>query len=142
MTVQDNIDLVKRVYEALNNKDYDVAYSLHSEDHLRYDVRWQEPMRGLKDYRKFGEDFMNAFPDFRIEVVRAFGQGDLVCDEHVSSGTHTKPMKTQEGKVIPPSGNGFKVRSCHIYRIQAGKIVETSVYSDQMGLLAQLGLDK
>jgi steroid delta-isomerase-like uncharacterized protein len=140
MTVQDNLNLIMEMYEALNNKDYDHAYSLHSEEHLRYDARWEEPLRGLKDYRKYGEDFMNSFPDFQIEVVSAFGQGDLVCDEHISSGTHTKPMKTQEGKTIPPSGNRFKVRSCHIYKIHEGKIVETSIYIDQMGLLAQLGL--
>ena len=140
MTVQDNIKLVKQVYEALNNRDYDGAYSLHSEDHIRYDARWEEPMRGLEPYRKFGEGFMNAFPDFNVEVVRVLGQGDLVCDEHISMGTHTEPMKTQDGETIPPSGNSFKVRSCHIYKIQGGKIVETTVYLDQMTFLSQLGL--
>jgi steroid delta-isomerase-like uncharacterized protein len=140
MTVEDNLRLVYRLYEAINDNDWDTVFGLHSEDHLRYDTNRPEPMKGLDPYREYVIGFADAFPDLHIEVVRAFGQGDMVCDEHITSGTHDGPMKSSDGKTIPLSGKGFKVRNCHIYRIEAGKIVETWRYLDQLVILSQLDL--
>ena len=130
------------MYEAVNKKDWDKLFSLHSENHLRYDTHKDEPMKGLEGYRKYIIGFAEAFPDLHIEVVRAFGQGDMVCDEHITSGTQYGPMMGNDGKVIPPSGRGFRVRNCHIYRFDSGKIVETWRYLDQLVFLSQLGLSR
>ena len=73
-----------------------------------------------------------------IEVLRAFGQGDMVCDEHITSGTHDGPLKSSDGSTIPPSGKRFSVRNCHIYKIKEGKVVETWRYLDQLVFLTQL----
>jgi steroid delta-isomerase-like uncharacterized protein len=139
-TVEDNLRLINEIYEAINKRDWDTAFGFHSEDHLRYVSNNVEPMKGLELYREFSDGFTDAFPDLHIEVIRAFGQGDLVCDEHVASGTHKRPMKGSDGQMIPPTGKRFKVRVCHIYKIKAGKVVETRSYSDQLVLLSQLGL--
>ena len=140
MSVEDNIKLVYQLYEAINNKDWDKVFSLHSENHLRYDTHKQEPMRGLEAYREYVVGFAESFPDLHTEVIRAFGQVDMVCDEHITSGTHDGPMKGSDGKVIPPSGHSFSVRNCHIYRFESGKIVETWRYLDQLVFLSQIGL--
>ncbi len=138
--VEDNLRLVHELYEAFNNRDWDAVFEFHSEDHQRFDTNRAEPMIGLDLYRESVVGFAEAFPDLHIEVVRAFGQGDMVCDEHITSGTHEGPMKSSNGSMIPPSGKSFNVRNCHIYRIKAGKVVETWRYLDQMVFLAQLDL--
>lgn len=140
MTVEDNLRLIKRVYKAINDRDWDTVFALHSKDHLRFDTNRSEPTKGLKLYREYVVGFADSFPDLHIEVVRAFGQGDMVCDEHITSGTHNGPMKSADGKTIPPSGKSFKIRNCHIYKITDGKIIETWRYLDQMVFLSQLDL--
>jgi steroid delta-isomerase-like uncharacterized protein len=140
MTVEDNLRLISRLYEAINNRDWDTVFGLHSKDHLRFDTNRPDPMKGLDVYKEYILGFVDAFPDLHIEVVRAFGQGDMVCDEHITSGTHNGPMKSSDGKTIPPSGKSVKVRNCHISKIKAGKVVETWRYLDQLVFLAQLDL--
>jgi steroid delta-isomerase-like uncharacterized protein len=140
MSVEDNLKIINEIYEAINNRDWNTAFGFHSEDHLRYDSNREEPMKGLELYREYSDGFTDAFPDLHIEVVRAFGQGNLVCDEHISSGTHTRPMRASDGNMIPPTGKRFQVRSCHIYKIKSGKVVETRVYLDQLKFLSQLDL--
>jgi steroid delta-isomerase-like uncharacterized protein len=140
MPVDDNLKLIHDLYEAINKKDWDTAFGLHSKGHLRFDSNRVEPMKGLDRYRAYIVGFADAFPDLHIEVVRAFGQGDMVCDEHITSGTHNGPMQSSDGITIPPSGKRFKVRNCHIYKIEAGKIVETWRYLDQLVFLTQLDL--
>ena len=140
MTVEYNLKLIDELYEAINNKDWDTVFGLHSENHLRFDTNRAEPMKGLDLYKEYVVGFSDAFPDLHIEVVRAFGQGNMVCDEHITSGTHNGPMKSSDGKTIPPSGRSLKVRNCHIYKIKAGKVVETWRYLDQLVFLAQLDL--
>ena len=138
--VEDNLRLVNDLYDAFNNEDWDTLFSLHSEDHLRFDTNRAKPMKGLDPYREYVVGFSEAFPDLHIEVIRAFGQGDMVCDEHITSGTHQGPMKSSDGSIIPPSGKSFSVRNCHIYKIKDGKVVETWRYLDQLVLLSQLDL--
>ncbi len=138
--VEDNLRLVHELYEAINNRDWDAVFGFHSEDHQRFDTNTAEPMIGLDLYRESVVGFAEAFPDLHIEVVRAFGQGDMVCDEHITSGTQEGPMQSSDGSTIPPSGKSFSVRNCHIYKIKDGKVVETWRYLDQLVLLSQLDL--
>jgi steroid delta-isomerase-like uncharacterized protein len=140
MSVEDNLRLIKELYEAINSKDWDAVFRLHSEGHLRFDTNKPEPMKGLEPYRVYVEGFGDAFPDLHIEVIRVFGQGDMVCDEHITSGTQNGQMKSSDGQTIPPTGKSFSVRNCHVYRIENGKIVETWRYLDQLVFLTQLDL--
>ena len=137
VNVDDNLRLVKELYEAHNRRDWDTVFSFHSENHLRFDTNRAEPMKGLDLYREYVVGFAETFPDLHIEVLRVFGQGDMVCDEHITSGTHNGPMKSSDGATIPPSGKSFSVRNCHIYKIMDGKVVETWRYLDQLVLRAR-----
>ena len=140
MAVEDNLRLIKRLYKAINDRDWETTFALHSENHLWFDTNRSDPTKGLNLYRKYVVGFADTFPDLHIEVVRMFGQRDMVCDEHITSGTHKGPMKSEDGKIIPPSGKSFKVRNCHIYKIAEGKIIETWRYVDQLVFLTQLDL--
>ena len=140
MDEHENLTLVKSLYEAINARDWDKAFGYLSNDHLRFEVEAAEPMRGLSAYREFVKDSVDPFPDMHVEVNNLFGSGEWVCDEHITSGTFTNPMRVSGGQSIPPNGKKFKVKSCHIYRVKDRKITETRVYFDPRSVMAQLGL--
>lgn len=51
------------------------------------------------------------------------------------TGTHRGPL---EG--IPPTGKRVKVKDVDLFRIEQGKIVESSTTFDRLGMLKQLGV--
>ncbi len=51
------------------------------------------------------------------------------------TGTHRGPL---EG--IPPTGKPVKVKDVDLFRIENGKVVESSTTFDRLGMLKQLGI--
>ena len=71
-------------------------------------------------------------PRFTIEDIIA--EGDTVAVRWSMSGTHSGPLfgTTPSGKPLVNRANVF-------YRFEDGKVVQTWLQSDQVGLLEQLG---
>lgn len=80
-----------------------------------------------------------TFPDARREILRAFGNEDLVCVEIRESGTHKGPLE-HAGKVFAPTGKRFQILVCAVFQIREHKIAEASVYYDPRDHLVQLGI--
>jgi hypothetical protein len=56
-------------------------------------------------------------------------------------GTMKGPMKTAEGKVIPPTNKGFHVEFCTVATWNdAGEITEERLFYDLAGLMKQIGI--
>jgi len=83
---------------------------------------------------------MDAFPDGRVEVERAFGDGDLGCLQVRFEGTHTGPLAGPGGAEIPPTGRRVEFFYCVVVRFEDGLAVEIDEYYDQLDLLAQIGV--
>ncbi len=79
-------------------------------------------------------------PDTRLDVVRTFGQGDWVCLEVTSTGTHTGPLKGPGGETIPATNKPVRFQGCALYKVEGGEITELRDYFDLLGMMAQLGL--
>ncbi len=82
---------------------------------------------------------LSVFPDTQMKIVRAFGQGDMVCLELLASATHRGPLATPDGKTISPTNRRVQVEIMAIAKISDGKIIEFHESYDRLGLLAQLG---
>lgn len=57
-------------------------------------------------------DFFRTFPDQRLEnrpYKVFFASGDWTCSIARFRGTMTEPMKTPDGKDIPPTGKTFDI---------------------------------
>jgi predicted ester cyclase len=115
--------------------------------------RWAESLAGdfVAEYpgaaglnreqaRMFNQAFLNAFPDLRFEIHRVIADGDTIAIHWSGSGTHTAPLATMSGQVIPPTGRHGVVTGVFIVQVKAGTIVAEYSYWDQMSLLTQLGL--
>lgn len=80
------------------------------------------------------EIYKRAFPDLRFTVYEQIGEGDLVATRFTGDGT-------QDGDLpdVPATHRRVSVGGITIDRIEDGKIAETWVYWDTLGMLQQLG---
>lgn len=97
----------------------------------------EESMRavGLAGFKEMVAAFRTAFPDARMTIEDVIAEGDKVITWAYLTGTHRGPL---EG--IPPTGKRVKVKDVDLFRIEQGKVVESSTTFDRLGMLKQLGV--
>ena len=79
--------------------------------------------------------FRRAFPDLQYTVEEEMAERDLVMTRFSARGTNKGPFLG-----APPSGRVVNYTGFDLNRIAGGKIVESWVNYDALGLLQQLGL--
>jgi predicted ester cyclase len=62
-------------------------------------------------------------------------EGDTVVTRHVGRGTHEGTFMDLEA-----TGNEFEIDGIDVYRIEDGKIAESWINLDMMGMMQQLGV--
>lgn len=89
---------------------------------------------GREGLRLFAQGIRAAFPDFHLEVISQYQDGDT----HIA---HVRGSGTMKGDFagMPASGKSATWEEIHIGRMQGGKVVEHWGVMDQLGMLQQLG---
>jgi predicted ester cyclase len=141
-TEQKNMELMQTLDDSWNNQDWDTFEKRHKTDTI---VRWpaQPPTHGVRAHRDECVQFFKTFPDNRLDnrPYRVFfASGDWTCSIARFRGTMKGPMKTADGKTIPPTGKSFEIEFCTIARWDNGQIVEENLMYDLVGMLKQLGI--
>lgn len=122
-TIDHNKALVRRLVEAVNQRNLDALNDVAGGAFARLARRWISPFR-------------QSFPDFRMEIVDLIAEGDTVVAYFRCSGTH-------EGAWLgyPATGKRFEgVDEIYIFRVQEGKLVAAAEVEDNLARLRQLGL--
>jgi predicted ester cyclase len=124
MTIERNRDLVRRLVEIVNARDFDSIDEVATGQVAAAAKRWVDP-------------FGASFPDFQMEVVDVVAEEDKVLGCFKCSGTH-------EGEWLghPPTGRRFEgVDELYVFGIEDGKLATARVVvEDNLGRLRQLGL--
>ncbi|MFW9782642.1 MAG: nuclear transport factor 2 family protein [Candidatus Heimdallarchaeota archaeon] len=120
MSVEKNIDLVKKMIAAYESRDIEKFIEFFDEDALDYTPAREEPLKGRDEIRKDNEEFISSIPNVQFEILNAFGQANWVCVEGIVSGTY----KGQNRK--------FKVHVCNVVKIGGNKVSEVHEYFDQL----------
>jgi steroid delta-isomerase-like uncharacterized protein len=137
---EQNEEIVERVFGGLwyGASKMEMLDELVAPDHV---FHFHSPINpipeiGPKGYRQVLEGFAAAFPDnlATIEPVTV-SEGDFIVNRWLFEGTHLGPL----GK-IPPTGKKVSIEGLDITRIANGKVAETWVYADNLGMLMQLGV--
>lgn len=81
------------------------------------------------------EELITAFPDTHLTIDDLLAEGDKVVLRATISGTHEGALHG-----IPPTHKQVQFMAMRIFRIADGKIVETHVVADTLGVLQQLGI--
>jgi len=128
---QENVEIVSRGLEALNNGDLDTMLTLQDPEWEGF-IPAEYPMagtwRGHDGLRAFAEEWLEAWEEFRVEPENYIASGDAVLATVHYWG---------RGR-----GSGVEVteRWYYAYRLHGGKIVSWRPYAGRAEALADLGL--
>jgi steroid delta-isomerase-like uncharacterized protein len=133
MSSEDNKELVRRGYEAVNQRNWAAFDELHVSDYVSHSAA--RTIQGLEAYKQTLSINITAFPDLHFTIEHMIAEGDFVAVRHTARGTH---QATFMG--IPPTGKQVTVTGMLIDRVVNGKIIEEWSNQDWLGLVQQLGV--
>ncbi|MGE4178246.1 MAG: ester cyclase [Limisphaerales bacterium] len=132
--MQDNRNTVRRfITEILNQGRIESAGEFFWEDMVeQVPLPGQGPgLRGLQDVLR---GMRAAFPDMHWTVEEQIAEGDKVVTRFEWTGTHRA-----EFFGVPATGRSVRVWGVVIDRLEGGKIKDTRIIMDALGLMMQLG---
>jgi predicted ester cyclase len=121
MSAEENKAVSNRVAEAIGKGDLDAL------DELMAPELAEEFKRSVAEMRR-------AFPDYAGTNVAQIAEGDKVANRFVALGTHLG-----EFMGVAPTGKRVEFVGNSIDRVVDGRIVESWVQMDLLGVLMQLG---
>jgi len=133
--MNDNSIIVRRFVDLVLNKDQiDSAGQFFWEDMVeQVPLPGQGPgLAGLKDVLR---GMRAAFPDMHWTVEEQIAEGDRVATRFEWTGTHRG-----EFLGVPATGRAVRVWGVVIDRLEGGKIKDTRIIMDSLGLMLQLGV--
>lgn len=132
--VEKNIKFYSHVWdEIVNNGNMKMFDSAFSPNVIYNNVTTH--FEGLADVRKYFSEYVTGFSNREFKVLEIYGQDDKVIKRWSFSGTNTG-----EFAGIPATGKKISIEGVTIARIVDGKIAEERDYSDDLGMLQQLGV--
>ena len=134
MRADENKAIVRRFIEqAFNEGNLAAIDELVASDYVIHVARTE--VRGHNAVRKFVTMYRTAFPDYHCTIDDQVAEGDKVVTRWTASGT-------QRGELaeIPPTGKHMTLPGVAVDRIANGKLVETWLQADMLGMMQQLGV--
>jgi predicted ester cyclase len=134
MTIEANKELVRRVGELANARDYDAIDHLVSEDFINHaggGAVGVEPMKGIL------REIATCFPDAHYAEDDIVAEGDKVVLMATMTGTHrasTLPFL----RGITPTGRQVEWRFIHVFRIAGGRIAEHWARRNDLEVIREL----
>jgi ketosteroid isomerase-like protein len=141
MKTKEKLNIIRKRIEAVNSKDWTTWDSLHADQVTKVAPELAEPLVGAENVRRAMELTVAAFPDYRLEVSDAFGEGDWLCVEMTALGTHSGVLN-MGFQVFQPTFRPFESRICSIFGFSGSKISTIREYYDLLGFIGQLGIGR
>ena len=133
---EQNVALVKRMYEAWNKRDFEAYKEAVAPEYLWYFPSISTKPMTREQTIEFGKMISIAFPDFSYSIEELIAVEDKVISLFIFRGTHEG-----EFQGIPATGNKIESSGVMISRIENGKIVEDKEEMDMLGFMQQLGFE-
>jgi steroid delta-isomerase-like uncharacterized protein len=131
MKAEENLNLIRKRYEAVNAHDWDRFQQCYAEEIVWRDPGLPSAITGPPAVRKRLEALSTAFPDLHWKLDRIFGQDDLVCAEFTFTGTHKGTFHDHHtNKPIIATNKNIDIKACGVYRVWEGKIIDSVIYFD------------
>ncbi len=128
--------IVRRLYDDVwNKRKLEVVSDLFSASHALRDNNSPGSSVGPEAYKIQVAMFLAAFPDLRFTVEDTVAEKDKLVASWMISGTHKG-----EFMGIRPTNKKVSVEGITIHYIADGKIIDSHVSWDALGLMRQLGV--
>jgi steroid delta-isomerase-like uncharacterized protein len=131
----ENKAIVRRLYEEVwNKRRVELVDELMSPSHAMHNNHVPDSCIGPEAYKREVARFVTGFPDLRFNVEEMVAENDKVAVGWTISGTHKG-----EFRGISPTGRKVSVEGITINQIAGGKIMDSYISLDYLGLMQQLG---
>jgi len=140
MTQQDNVSIVRSMYDASNQKNFDQLKALGSSTTEWLEVPFNQVFKGQNAVHDNWKGWVDVFPDANIEVRNLVSAGDYVISECIGRGTHRGVFRSPIGD-LQPTGNKVEIPFSEIVRLRDGKIISAHSYFDFYSFIRQLKLE-
>ena len=121
------------IQEVFNEGRLDMLDEMLSQSYVYRDAPPGTPA-GPEAIKQVVTMFRAAFPDLKITIEDLVSEGDKVCARLTTRGTHRGVLFG-----IPATGKAVTMTGLTMVRIADGRLVESWVKNDVMGLMSQLG---
>ena len=134
MSTQNNREIIRQfVDEVLNRGQIDEAGKYFWEDMVeQVPLPGQGP--GLAGLQEVLRTMRTAFPDMHWKILEQIAEDDKVVTRFEWTGTHQAAFLG-----VPKTGRSVTVWGIVIDRLQDGKVQDTRIIMDSLGMLMQLG---
>ena len=131
----DNKEIVRRFIEEVLNRGNIEASGKFFHDDMVEQVPLPGQGPGIEGLKTVLRGFSSAFPDMRWTVEEQIAEGDKVVTRFEWTGTHRGVFLG-----VPATNRPVKVWGIVIDRLQNGKIKDTRIIMDTLGLMMQMGV--
>ena len=136
MSTEQNKSVVSRWMDELFNKgNVSINDEILAPNYINHDPNLPEDNRSRDGFKQFVSMVRAAFSDFQLNCLDQVAEGDRVATRFSMGGTHKG-----EFMGIAPTNQQSQITGISIERIEDGKVVETWVNWDAMGMMQQLGV--
>jgi steroid delta-isomerase-like uncharacterized protein len=134
MAVTSRAIIQRFIEEILNQKKLAVADEIVAEDFIELDPfpGQAQGRQGLKDVLAM---LFSGFPDMCWVIEEQIAEGDKIMTRFTWTGSHQGAFMR-----IPPTGRQVKVKGVVIDRVVDGRMVDSRILMDSMGMMQQLGV--
>jgi predicted ester cyclase len=130
-------DLVERLFGRLDAQDFDgVAALLTPACDLQHPAA---TVQGSTEAANFFRGSLSGFAECRHDLTQFLSDGDWFAVEGIWRGTNSRPMVTPDGE-LPATGKTVTTPFAVLGTVEKEQISSLHIYSDQLGMMAQLGL--
>lgn len=127
--------VVRRLYEEVwNKRRLEVVSELISPSHALNDPHLSGSALGPDAYKRVLTHFVSAFPDLQFQVEDLIAEKNKVVACWTVAGTHER-----EFRGISATHKKMVIEGATIHHVSNGKIIDSYVNLDYLGLMQQLG---
>jgi predicted ester cyclase len=127
---------IRKLVDGLNKGDLDVMDDYYTPDFVSHQPPFPD-IRGPQVYKRYWANMRASFPDYHLTIDDLTFDGNIGTMRYTNRGTNTGQSKVFP---FPPTGKQVSWSGLIMSRWEGGKIIESWNFSDNLGLLQQLGI--
>jgi steroid delta-isomerase-like uncharacterized protein len=139
MAAQDHDALVRSVYSAYNDREFERAVAAVTDNYEWLMTPTGQVFHGGDGMRAYLAGWAAGFPDSQVEVTNVIVGEDQAVVEFTGRGTHSGTLATPMG-AIEATGQQVELHFCDVYEIAEGKLRRGRSYFDLATMMRQMGL--
>ena len=128
--------MIRQLVDEVSKGNWDALDKYYASDFV-YHMPPFPDIRGLAVFKRFMANQRTSFPDLQWKIDEMIVEGNIGVARLTLRGTNTGQSKFLP---FPPTGKKVAWSLCVVSHMAGGKVIESWNYSDNLGLMQQLGI--